>query len=725
MPAGPANIVVSVGGTDSNPQDFTVACAAGKPCIESVIPPTALPGDPVTIKGNNFGTRDTVTLGGMAADIRSWSDKSIEVTVPNVAAGMASIVVKGGDHSPSAIFTVVTTISITMSPRVIQPANGKLPPSVNLGVFEQYCDDKTGIDLSQGGGAPYSIEITGGGLKPSSQAPSKCAVTSVITIDSSVTSGTYRVMLVNKDKKLVASSELAVLDSSAGPIPPGLTPQVDVMWEVMSEDNCKDVFGRRIGQSEYCIQLVIGNNSGYPIQISGIGFSSSLDALFHGMPDIATSNSSYMSTRAILLEQNVTSVRNIIYNSLQAAGVLMAGFTPYFGTMHPPTKGHPTGTVNNARLNWTTAASIVSGPVLSAFNIVAPNAVINQLKDLDDQSFRDNKIIANNSQAQITVFVEKMALTDPLRALYIRLAGSGTTCKGGKTSDIAKAQLDQVNCDFQNTIKNSKNPDQYFPFMNAKGKLKPSLVKLALGKVVIVGNQIEYLQRVQIQSNGASPSLSGPLTATPQSLNFTSFNGVTNGAEQTITLTNNGSTPLTGVTPSLGTSKDFTFKPSTCPSPLTQTDHCTLSVTYEPSPTAGADPRTATLQVSYSPGSTPLSIPLSGAASNTVYFSTTTGPLSFTTAAPTAKLTVINFKTSPITITAQVSSTDFTAKPDGSCGSLVNNGTCTVAVTFAPKAVPPATAPAAGPHTATMTVIVKDANGMILTQQVINLNGTV
>ena len=155
------------------------------------------------------------------------------------------------------------------------------------------------------------------------------------------------------------------MGSSAGPIPPGLLPQVDVMWEVMSQSNCSDVFGRRIAQSEYCVQLVIGNNSGYPIQIAGIGFSSSVNSLFNGMPDIATSNSSYVSTRAILLEQNVTSTRNIIYNSLQAAGVLMAAFTPYFGTgLHPATKGHPNGTVNNARPNWTTAASIVSGPLL-------------------------------------------------------------------------------------------------------------------------------------------------------------------------------------------------------------------------------------------------------------------------------------------------------------------------------------------------------------------------
>jgi hypothetical protein len=715
MPAGPASVIVSVAGTDSNAASFAVKCPDAGPCITSISPTTALPGDSVTIVGTKFGTdKGAVKFGKTPADIVSWSDTSITATVPSVVAGSANINVSAGDSdSPSIPFTAVTAISVTMSPRVIQPANGKLPASVNLGIFEQNCDDKTGVDLSQGGSAPYSIVITGGGLTPSSSSASKCAITSAVTINSSATSGTYRVMLVNKDKKLVASSELALLDSSAGPIPPGLPPQVDVMWEVMSQNNCSDVFGRRIAQSEYCIQLVVGNNSGYPIQIAGIGFSSSLEPLFYGMPDIATSNSSYMSTRAILLEQNVTSVRNIIYNSLQAAGVLMAGFTPYFGTGK-----HPNGLVNNARLNWTTAASIVSGPVLSAFNIVAPNAVINQLKDLDDQSFRDNKIIANNSQTSITVFVEKMALTDALSATYLRLA-SGTTCKGTKSTDLASAQLDRVDCAFEDTIKNSKNPNQYLPFSNAKGKLSPSLVKLALGKVVIVGNQIEYLQRVQIQSNSASQPASGPLGATPQSLNFANINGVTDGSPQTVTLANNGSTSLTSVTPQVsGTnSADFSVKPSTCPSPMTQNATCTLSVTYAPTTAAGgAASRAATLQVSYSPGSTPLTIPLTGTASDTVYFSST-GTLT-PTAATAATLTITNFKAGNIKIVPTVVGADFTATANAACSSLANNNSCAITVAIVSKV--------AGPHNATMTVTVTDStNGATLIQQAINLTGTI
>ena len=170
-----------------------------------------------------------------------------------------------------------------------------------------------------------------------------------------------------------------------------------------------------VAQRDYCIQLKVGNNSGYALQVAGIGFSTQLDALKNTRNEDGTvtiANSSYASTRAVLLTENVTSGRNIAYNILQAAGVLMAGFTPTFGTGK-----HPNGTFNNARTNWTTAASIVSGPLLSAFNIVAPNPVITQLNNLDDQSFRDSKVIPNNGQIQTVVFVEKQALTYQIGAI--------------------------------------------------------------------------------------------------------------------------------------------------------------------------------------------------------------------------------------------------------------------------------------------------------------------
>jgi len=81
-------------------------------------------------------------------------------------------------------------------------------------------------------------------------------------------------------------------------------------------------------------------------------------------------------------------------------------------------------TVNNAQTHWTTIASIVAGPALSAFNLIAPNPVITQLNNLDDQSFRDTKIIQNNAQTQTVVFLEKRALTNQLRDLRIQFNSS-------------------------------------------------------------------------------------------------------------------------------------------------------------------------------------------------------------------------------------------------------------------------------------------------------------
>jgi hypothetical protein len=56
------------------------------------------------------------------------------------------------------------------------------------------------------------------------------------------------------------------------PIPPGLKPQVDVMWRVVPQQIVKDNFGTRVGKLFYCLEVIIGNNSGYDLQIAAVGF---------------------------------------------------------------------------------------------------------------------------------------------------------------------------------------------------------------------------------------------------------------------------------------------------------------------------------------------------------------------------------------------------------------------------------------------------------------------
>jgi hypothetical protein len=644
-----------------------------------------------------------------------------------------------------------TPLAITVSPQVITTVNGKLPATITLGVFEQNCDDKTGTDLTKDG-APYTLAITGSGLTPSSSPnASKCTIAAVVAVDPNAPPGARKVMLLDKAKNPVGSADLTVMDSSAGPIPPGLPPQVDVLWEVMSQKNCSDVFGSRVAERLYCIQLKIGNNSGYELQVAGIGFSTQLDALKGSRNDdgtITIANSSYAATRAVLLTENVTAGRNIANNVLQAAGVLMSGFTPYFGNGK-----HPNGTVNNARTNWTTAAALVSGPLLSAFNIVAPNPVITQLNNLDDQSFRDSKLIANNSQIQTVVFVEKQALTYQLGALSSQYPNLESCVqhyepKGGTSQ---QATTKQQNCtNQQNTTgqQDSNNPQGdlkkspgYATYINSKnargrisfsrGNFSPFLVKLALGSVVIVGDQIQYLQRVQIQNSATPPATTGPLGAKPSSLSFTSgANGVTDGSAQSMTLTNNGTTtPLTGITPQItGTNQgDFTIEAGSaadaCPNPLPPSGTCKISVSYKnPSTTIGAGTtRTASLQISYGPGSTPLGIALAGAASNTLYFSAAAVSLPSAKVkgtATTASFTVVNFNGTAVTLTYDPpAGTPAEFEPSDSCGgSAVPLVPCTVTVTFTPRTT--------GARTATLTVTITGSGGAPVTKQAVSLTGT-
>jgi hypothetical protein len=474
----------------------------------------------------------------------------------------------------------------------------------------------------------------------------------------------------------------------------------------MSQKSCSDVFGARVADRLYCIQLTLGNNSGYQLKVARVGFQ--LNA--GGLPSTTITNNSYRSTRAILLKEEITNGRNIFYNVLQATGVLMAGFTPYFGTGK-----HPNGTVNNARTNWTTAASIVSGPLLAAFNIIAPNPVITQLNSLDDESLRDGQVIASNDQSPpVVVFVEKQSLNYQLNALpkiYPSLDLSDYSGKQPQDTDVPKKYTS-----LNTTIENSKDSRKA---ISKKSGFSPYLVELALGNMVIVGQPIQYLPRVQIT---AAPVTSA-LVATPYSLNFFRgangvTSGVTSGTSQPITLPNNGTTPITGIKANIiGTnSSDFNIiQPANasdaCPSSLAPSAKCTISVTFgPPATTAGAGAsRSASVQISYDSGSA--SAPtLIGTASDTVYFSTTALSLgSATTTKPaTATLTIINFNGSSIGVSvANPTGTNaaeftYTANTCGTAAAPIvlaaNQGTCSINVTLTP------TAAGEGARAATMSV---------------------
>lgn len=90
-----------------------VCDSSRKPKIVRVEPDEARPGQIITIKGENFGSRDCFrgvafsAVGPAKIDYKFVNDTTIEVTVPDVLPGMSFIdIVAGGGNARSKAFLV-------------------------------------------------------------------------------------------------------------------------------------------------------------------------------------------------------------------------------------------------------------------------------------------------------------------------------------------------------------------------------------------------------------------------------------------------------------------------------------------------------------------------------------------------------------------------------------------------------------------------------------------
>jgi glycosidase len=101
---------------------------AATPEVGSVGPYVGQPGMTVTVAGDGFGTAaGNVLFGTATATIKSWSNSSITVAVPSVAAGTYSVTVKNssGTQSNGINFNVLTgkLIPVTFTVNNAQPTN--------------------------------------------------------------------------------------------------------------------------------------------------------------------------------------------------------------------------------------------------------------------------------------------------------------------------------------------------------------------------------------------------------------------------------------------------------------------------------------------------------------------------------------------------------------------------------------------------------------------------
>jgi hypothetical protein len=189
-------------------------------------------------------------------------------------------------------------------------------------------------------------------------------------------------------------------------------------------------------------------------------------------------------------------------------------------------------------------------------------------------------------------------------------------------------------------------------------------------------------------------------------------------AEKTVTLYNNTSATLTGITISFtgANATDFTLGTSTCTTTLAAGSNCTIEIIFTASTTATEN---AALTVVDSDPSSPQTIALTGTGTTTptgIFLTPATvafGNQSINTTSPAKIVTLSNNTTSPLSaIAVSIGGTSASLFAETTtCGTTLAAGAaCTISVTFTPTAAAAATATLSvadsdpsGPQTAALT----------------------
>jgi len=235
-------------------------------------------------------------------------------------------------------------------------------------------------------------------------------------------------------------------------------------------------------------------------------------------------------------------------------------------------------------------------------------------------------------------------------------------------------------------------------------------------KITIADNAGAGQQNVALSGTGVQ----GGVLLSATTLTFTSPQIVgTPSAAQTVTLTSNGTAPLTFAISLPGS--DFILAPAaanTCVSPLAIGANCTISVEFTPTQ---ANPRTASISITDNAPASPQTIGLSGTGLPTPATATLSSTsITFasqlvTTSSAASSVTLTNNGTGTLTITNIGITGDFALTPANPCGGSVATGAkCTIGVTFTPTA--------SGARTGAVT-ITDNAGGISGSQQTINLTG--
>jgi hypothetical protein len=144
--------------------------------------------------------------------------------------------------------------------------------------------------------------------------------------------------------------------------------------------------------------------------------------------------------------------------------------------------------------------------------------------------------------------------------------------------------------------------------------------------VQIADNAGDSPQSISLVGTGVAP---GPaVTLSPGSIAFGNQSIAASSASQSITLTNTGNAPLTGISISItgANASDFS-KTTTCGGSLAAAANCSIGVTFAP---AGTGAKSASISITDNASSSPQSAALSGTGTQAADYSVTVNPTSLT-----------------------------------------------------------------------------------------------
>lgn len=351
-------------------------------------------------------------------------------------------------------------------PYDISPSSGVQGKEYDVLVTSNQCFQ----DPSKNPLTDFQLSAPGGsGITVTNSKGANCRLTAHLSIAGDASVAVVKLRL-NENGVLRDVVDFTVTAIAQGPIPPGLNGKgaVDVMWSVLPDGITNDNFGGKVAKQFFCVEVTVGNDSGFDLQLASIGFTLPYAPGANIIP-----NSGYRTVRGSLEAYQKLDARNFVVNGLKVLGPILTGFVPFFHVV-------------SHKANYSEAVNIISNPLEKGLENFWPDIVPAELDRLADQTFRDDvsvkTIIPNNVQSRILTFV-------PKRLLFPKK-------NNGFKSWVKKCPAEEdKEC----------RPDN------------PQDVMTVLGQAVIVGREINYVNRVRVVNTpfGASVTdhtISGKVT---------------------------------------------------------------------------------------------------------------------------------------------------------------------------------------------------------------------